>query len=270
MMPPRPTCGRQTVTVCIAYSRGWGMRAVLAARSADPMAAAVLLIAGVLFGLVIVATVILLAPGSVPTGRHGEWIVAAAVPAPQGPEQAEALPPEAPAQTIVAQTITAQAPQTVEPQPPATSNSEPRYSLASVSRPVPAPVSTRPAVDAPAFTARWPLSPAEDDTKPTGSIRLALADESAPAVAPVPQPRVPAEAARIKPLVRKSEPVAKRPVNPLEEVDRYLWQVYERSPVKKDSSGDFTWKDQAAAKRMHMSLKAYVIGGMEPDFREQL
>ncbi|HEU5274363.1 MAG TPA: hypothetical protein VFU97_11925 [Xanthobacteraceae bacterium] len=251
------------------------MRAVLAARSADPMAATVVLSAGGLVGLVIVATVFLLGPSPVPTARQGGWIVAAAVPAPQRAARAEAPRPEAPGQTIVAETMVAETiapkvPEIVQPQPTAASNPQPRYSLASVSPPVPAPVTTRPAVDAPAFTARWPLSATEDDSKPTGSIRLALADESAPAVAPAPQPRVPAEATRIKPLVRKSEPVAKHPVNPLEEVDRYLWQVYERSPVKKDSSGDFTWKDQAAAKRMHMPLKAYVIGGMEPDFREQL
>ncbi len=104
---------------------------------------------------------------------------------------------------------------------------------------------------------------------PTGSIRLALADESAPAAAPAPVVRVPAEAARIKPALRKARP-ERRAVDPMEEVDRYLWDVYERTPTKKDSSGDFTWKDPAAAKRLHMSLKAYVIAGMEPDFREQL
>jgi hypothetical protein len=49
-----------------------------------------------------------------------------------------------------------------------------------------------------------------------------------------------------------------------------LWEVYQRAPQKRDSSGDFTWKDPAAAKRMGVSLKAYVIGGMDRDFREQL
>ncbi|HEU4356975.1 MAG TPA: hypothetical protein VFR54_00825, partial [Xanthobacteraceae bacterium] len=29
----------------------------------------------------------------------------------------------------------------------------------------------------------------------------------------------------------------------LDEIDGYLWDVYQRSPIKKDSSGDFTWKD---------------------------
>jgi hypothetical protein len=55
-----------------------------------------------------------------------------------------------------------------------------------------------------------------------------------------------------------------------DEVEQYLWEVYKREPVKKDGSGDFTWKDPAAAKRMNMPLPKYVISGMDPDFREQL
>jgi hypothetical protein len=84
---------------------------------------------------------------------------------------------------------------------------------------------------------------------------------------------VPAEAARIKMPEHKVEaaaPKPKPPVNPMDAVDDYLWQVYMRAPVKKDSSGDFTWKDPAAAKRMHLTLKDYVIRGMDADFREQL
>ena len=56
----------------------------------------------------------------------------------------------------------------------------------------------------------------------------------------------------------------------MNEVEEYLWEVYQRAPIKRDSGGDFTWKDQAAAKRLGMSLSTYVIGGMDPDFREQL
>lgn len=56
----------------------------------------------------------------------------------------------------------------------------------------------------------------------------------------------------------------------LEEVDRYLWNVYERSKTKKDASGDFTWKDEAAAARLGLVRKQYVIEGMDPDFRELL
>jgi hypothetical protein len=56
----------------------------------------------------------------------------------------------------------------------------------------------------------------------------------------------------------------------LDDVDDYLWEVYQRQPVKRDSTGDFTWKDPAAATRMGLSLEDYVIGGMDPKFRERL
>ena len=54
------------------------------------------------------------------------------------------------------------------------------------------------------------------------------------------------------------------------EVDQYLWAAYERSPTKQDSTGDFTWKDAAAAAHLGMSLKTYVIGGMDRDFKVKL
>jgi hypothetical protein len=56
----------------------------------------------------------------------------------------------------------------------------------------------------------------------------------------------------------------------MNEVNQYLWSVYERSAIKHDGSGDFTWKDIAAAARLGMSLGDYVISGMDPDFRELL
>ena len=56
----------------------------------------------------------------------------------------------------------------------------------------------------------------------------------------------------------------------LGEVREYLWEVYQRAPVKCDRTGDFTWKDPQAAKRLGLSMPDYVIGGMDPDFREQL
>jgi hypothetical protein len=56
----------------------------------------------------------------------------------------------------------------------------------------------------------------------------------------------------------------------MDEVDQYLWEVYQREPIKKDGSGDFTWKDPAAAQHAGMSLPEYVIDGMDPEFREQL
>jgi hypothetical protein len=62
----------------------------------------------------------------------------------------------------------------------------------------------------------------------------------------------------------------KRGASIMDEVDDYLWEVYQRVPTKKDGAGDFTWKDPAAAKRMGLSLQDYVICGMDPEFREQL
>jgi hypothetical protein len=57
---------------------------------------------------------------------------------------------------------------------------------------------------------------------------------------------------------------------PLNEVDQYLWSVYQRSETKRDGSGDFTWKDAAASARLGLRTDEYVIGGMDPDFRELL
>ena len=45
----------------------------------------------------------------------------------------------------------------------------------------------------------------------------------------------------------------------MEEVDKYLWEVYQRQPMKRDHSGDFTWKDPAAAKRVGLSVPEYAI-----------
>jgi hypothetical protein len=57
---------------------------------------------------------------------------------------------------------------------------------------------------------------------------------------------------------------------PPDEVRAYLWNVYQRSPAKADGHGDFTWKDIAAAARIGLSVEEYVIGGIDPDFREVL
>jgi hypothetical protein len=56
----------------------------------------------------------------------------------------------------------------------------------------------------------------------------------------------------------------------MDEIDQYLWSVYQRSSVKRDRSGDFTWKDPAAAKKAGMTMPQYVIQGVEPDLRELL
>ena len=80
-------------------------------------------------------------------------------------------------------------------------------------------------------------------------------------------------------------------------IDAYLWSLYERTPkidtnkveerikktVKKNGktrtvsqtattyvTADFAWKDPAAAERSGMSLKDYVIGGMDRGFKVKL
>jgi hypothetical protein len=80
-------------------------------------------------------------------------------------------------------------------------------------------------------------------------------------------------------------------------IDDYLWSFYERTPkvdtnrvkerikatVKKKGKtrsvirtitkyvvADFTWKDPIAAQRASMSVKDYVIGGMDPGFKLKL
>ena len=120
------------------------------------------------------------------------------------------------------------------------------------------------------FAERWSLTVPE-----AAAIATPVANEG-PAV------DVSAEATRLAPSAKvievtplappgKAIEVTKRPGARMSEpVDRYLWEVYQRKPIKSDSTGDFTWKDPAAAKRMGMSLKTYVISGMDPDFREQL
>ncbi len=103
------------------------------------------------------------------------------------------------------------------------------------------------------------------------SLAVPQAASPAPVLNEVPPVEVPVEATRLAPRDKATVPAPKRPsVSASDPVDRYLWEVYQRKPIKADSTGDFTWKDPAAAKRLGMSLKAYVIGGMDPDFREQL
>lgn len=97
---------------------------------------------------------------------------------------------------------------------------------------------------------------------------------SEPAAAPVnPRPSEVVAPAPGAPGATASEvaaPQGTRTPGHLDEVKAYLWAVYQRSSTKTDSHGDFTWKDGAAAEHAEIALIDYVIGGMDPDFREQL
>jgi len=90
-------------------------------------------------------------------------------------------------------------------------------------------------------------SPSDDGRPPVRDITepAATASHDMPSAAPTPDPE-------------------------MEEVNQYLWGVYQRSTIKRDGSGDFTWKDVAAAARLGITLGDYVIGGMDGDFRELL
>jgi hypothetical protein len=122
------------------------------------------------------------------------------------------------------------------------------------------------------------ISSEEEDapaTKPS-AVRVSFADRWTSAMA-VPEVassvQMPREAAVLEVPERRSvaAPQAqRRDLGIMEEVDAYLWEVYQRKTTKSDSSGDFTWKDPAAAKHANMSMQEYVIRGMDADFREQL
>src|SRR5215831_10148620 len=106
------------------------------------------------------------------------------------------------------------------------------------------------------------------------------------------------------PVEEEAQP-AVRPIEIVDEclvvdicIDEYLWALYERTPkvdtnkvtkqikttvkTKKGKTrtvtktitdyvvADFTWKDPAAAQKVGMSLKDYVIGGMDRGFRLKL
>ena len=126
---------------------------------------------------------------------------------------------------------------------------EPSMATTTLSRPEPI-----------TFAERWSL------TVPDADPTAVPAPNEAPAI------QVPTEATRLAPPDKAVEatPPKRASASAADPVSRYLWEVYQRKPIKSDSTGDFTWKDPAAAKRLGMSLKAYVIGGMDPDFREQL
>jgi hypothetical protein len=105
-----------------------------------------------------------------------------------------------------------------------------------------------------------PAEPAEIDEEPADAPDAGTPDQKSRTPAAAPK-------ANMAPPGKAPAPKHAAAADPIEQ---YLWEVYQRKPVKSDSTGDFTWKDQAAAKKLGMSLRAYVIGGMDPDFREQL
>jgi hypothetical protein len=123
---------------------------------------------------------------------------------------------------------------------------------------------------------------------------------------PTPPPATPVRLVSLfRPEPENEDPQpAARPVETLDEclvvdicIDEYLWSLYERTPkvdtnkvterikttvkvkgktrtvtktITKYVVGDFTWKDPIAAQKVGMSLKDYVIGGMDRRFKLKL
>jgi hypothetical protein len=115
-----------------------------------------------------------------------------------------------------------------------------------------------------------PTSEAQDEQlpEPMGGERADRSNDPPP---PIQEGSPNQEASEPEVIVSHTLPgSAPTPDPEMDEVNQYLWAVYERTTAKQDGSGDFTWKDVAAAARLGMTLGDYVIGGMDRDFREIL
>jgi hypothetical protein len=153
-----------------------------------------------------------------------------------------------------------------------------------------------------------PDSERNEAKEATGSVEVADVGSSAALSDPPPMPRPTTTSTQFV-AVSPTDPVqnAARPASsskaldacpePDACIDQYLWSLYERTPkvdtvkveerikVKVKSKGkmrtvvktltkyitqDFAWKDPIAAQKAKMSLKDYVIGGMDRGFRRKL
>jgi hypothetical protein len=147
--------------------------------------------------------------------------------------------------------------------------------------------------------------PATDAATVDGDARETTFDLASISAAEAPEKRLPLVSLfRPDPVEEEARPAA-RAVEPLDEclvidtcIDEYLWSLYERTPkvdtnkvteqiktTVKNKKGktrtvtktitnyvvaDFAWKDPIAAQRAGMSLKDYVIGGMDRGFKLKL
>jgi hypothetical protein len=273
------------------------MRASRRAKSNHLISSCVILIAIAVGGALVCVVALPLAQSNpFPVSKHAEWILQAPLQAHlqshlQTPETSEAPEADAPATYTLASapasapaatyTLASVPPATVDPAPslPAPSSvaivveDDAAVVTSSIVEKRPAPQSS----DRMDFMARWDLTrPA-----PIGASTVVVTNE---ATRLTPAART-AEAAPRRHREVASLEVGAQDINArdvdtkdagarklglMDPVDEYLWEVYQRQPVKKDSSGDFSWKDPAAAKHVGMTMEQYVIGGMDPDFREQL
>jgi hypothetical protein len=180
------------------------------------------------------------------------------------------------------------------PVPDQTANPNPEQSdLAVTPTPVPSPDEAAVAV----AVASPESAPMPDASAPTTqeSEQPAVQVATANATDPVPAEATPASEAPASDASRPSDAPDECLVDMC--IDQYLWSLYERTPkqdcvkeheqkkvtVKKNGKTrtvtktitkivdeDFTWKDPKAAEKAGMSMKDYVIGGMDRGFKLRL
>jgi hypothetical protein len=223
------------------------MRGIRAANSAgrikpaDRISNCAVLMASVSCGVLVFFVALPIARSSpYPTPRHGAWVLE---------KPATHLASQVPSSTAIETRPVIEA-ETIAANEAETMPQRAGFMLASVDTKAIARETATDADPEPLFTKS--IATLRFVKPPADSLTIASAPSVAPAVA------APAATA------------AKKPLGPMDEVDDYLWEVYQRAPVKKDSTGDFSWKDPAAAKRVKMTLQTYVILGMDRDFREML
>jgi hypothetical protein len=213
------------------------MQAFFAVRAADRISHAAIVLAGVLCGVLVFFVAVPLALSSpYPSPKEGSWVIHRSgmmhVASAISPPIAADLPAELGHQ---ASTIS--------------------WNLVSL------PAYDGPALFIPAEPAKAAESEVTYSIASTASTEVKLDPAPMPISVPITGPA---------PATTPAKPAKRSNGGTIDEVNDYLWEVYQRAPVKKDGAGDFTWKDPAAAKRMGMSMPSYVVGGMDPDFREQL
>jgi hypothetical protein len=210
-----------------------------------------------------------------PTPKNNDWVIQPAAPGPyqlaslgsvriEAPSTVEPAMPE-PSQIEESPAVQAGVEPSVAPSNPAQS---------SVVEETPPPARSAKLQDRVEMTSSVVRVAARE---PSMTVRFSFAERWSLTTTPVEvasSASMPAEVARLETPephgALAPAPAPRRTANTMEEIDRYLWEVYQRKPNKVDSSGDFTWKDPAAAKHMGKTMPEYVIGGMDADFREQL
>jgi hypothetical protein len=222
----------------------------------DRTSSCVIVLAGVTGGvLVLVSALPLVLSSPFPTPKHGEWVIYP----PPYPRPDPTLPSPASEGRLGRGRDDNTLSSFALPMPPP---------LIERLRPAP-PIITAAASRRITFAERWML-----DVPEAAAVAAPVANEAraveAPAQAVRSAPSATAGEASRPALSRLPGTKGGGPNGSADPVDEYLWAVYQRKPIKSDSTGNFTWKDAAAANRLGMSLKTYVIGGMDPDFREQL